>query len=269
MSYTFMKKLVYNKDTKELELLEIERKRRVKSFLERNKIFFETVVIVFLTVMSIIVSVVGVRIDIRNQEISKKELEILENDREPYFKIECDLNFDEFESADNYVIKKTYTITNTGGTISGAYITVCSYVKIYLPTDKPGEYDVYTYVLPEKFIKNETLFYAYNEESKSFTFCEYESSDWNDFIIKMEKDLRTYFDNEGIILLCENYVDMVYVNYKNERYDVRYSFLEDGLILQDKQENETFLGFLYEGNEVKTAIKTYIQIKDIIEEMDD
>ncbi len=264
-----MKKLVHNKETEELELIEIERKRRVKSFLERNKIFFETVVIVFLTVMSIIVSVVGVRIDIRSQEISKKELEILENDRAPYFKIECDLKYDEFESADNYVIKKTYTITNTGGAISGAYITVCSYVKIYLPKDKPGEYDIYTYILPENLIKNETLFHGYNEESKSFTFCEYESSDCSDYIKELEKGLRIFFDNEGIILLCENYVDMVYVNYKNERYDVRYRFLEDELILQDKQEAHTFLGFLYEGDEGETVVKTYIQIKDIIEEMND
>lgn len=265
MCYIFMKKLVYNKDTEELELIEIDQKRRVKSFLERNKIFFETVVIAFLTVMSIIVSVVGVRIDIRNQEISKKELEILENDREPYFKIECDLNYDEFESADNYVIKKTYTITNTGGTISGAYMTVCSYLEIYLPKDKPGEYDIYTYILPENF-KNETLFHGYNEESKSFTFCEYESSDYNDYIKELEKDLRTFFDNESIALLCKNYADIVYVNYKNERYDVRYNFLENELILQDKQETHTFLGFLYEGDESEIVVK---QIKDIIGEMNE
>ena len=60
-----MKKLMYNKNTKEIDIAdkddfsEKKKPRRVKTWLENNKIFFEIFSFVFVGVMGIVISFVG------------------------------------------------------------------------------------------------------------------------------------------------------------------------------------------------------------------
>lgn len=259
-----MIKLMYNNIKKDIEV--INKKIGIKNFLEKNKIYFETIVMVFLTIMSIVISVVGLRIDKRNQEISQKELEIIENDREPYFKIECDSNYVNNKNFDDYIMKKKYTITNTGGSIYGAYIMVKPMLEIWVPKERAGEYDIFTYMLPEMLDENAGIMYLYEETSKTFTFYEYESSEWNNIIKHLQSGLRNFLGNESIVLLVQNYIDMTYVNYKNEHYDIRYNFLDDRLILQDKQSKSIYLGPMYSDDIATMIAKTHIEVEDALEE---
>ncbi len=62
----------------------------MKDFLERNKIFFEITSMIVISTMEVIISVVGLLINIRSGRVNKRQVEISENDREPYFTIKCD-----------------------------------------------------------------------------------------------------------------------------------------------------------------------------------
>lgn len=94
-----MKKLIYNKHTNEIDIVEQEEIEnlkktennfskklvRIRQRLERNKIFFEVFSLVFLGIMGAVISVVGVMINKRTTDIYQKQLEIMENDSEPSF----------------------------------------------------------------------------------------------------------------------------------------------------------------------------------------
>lgn len=107
-----MKKLIYNENTKLIDIVECEeiieiknekeknqgRIERIKKFfglkiekrrefLNKNKIFYEVFSYIFVGMMGIIISYVGWQTNIRTAEIYQRQLEILDNDRKPYFTI--------------------------------------------------------------------------------------------------------------------------------------------------------------------------------------
>lgn len=66
-----MKKLIYNENTKEIEIVEKEafsakekkKQKRVKSWLENNKIYFEVFSYLFIGVMGIVIAFTGYNIN--------------------------------------------------------------------------------------------------------------------------------------------------------------------------------------------------------------
>lgn len=66
-----MKKLIYNENTKEIEIVEKEafsakekkKQKRVKSWLENNKIYFEVFSYLFIGVMGIVIAFAGYNIN--------------------------------------------------------------------------------------------------------------------------------------------------------------------------------------------------------------
>lgn len=83
-----MKKLIYNENTREIDVVEKEdapepeksRIRKVKDWLENNKIFFEIFSFVFIGVMGIVISVFGVKLNKIIVDINQRQLEIAENE---------------------------------------------------------------------------------------------------------------------------------------------------------------------------------------------
>ena len=84
---------IKNKNTKEHDVKTHNQREkfleRTRNILEKNKIFFEIFSSVLLALMSITISIVSLALNKRSTEVYEKQLEILENDREPYFTMEC------------------------------------------------------------------------------------------------------------------------------------------------------------------------------------
>ena len=116
------------------EIRSIENKnKKIKEWLERNKIYFETGVATALTIMSLVVSCTANSIANKANRISELEIEMQQKDKLPNFTISIDEN-EEDGNEEEYV-----NIINTGGVISDAYIECYCYVEICLTTDTNKE----------------------------------------------------------------------------------------------------------------------------------
>lgn len=152
-----MKKLVYNENTKELNLIEqveitekIEKTTIVedaskcklkidelRKSLKENKIFFEIFSLFFLGVMGVVISGVGLKVNKRTADIYQKQLEILVNDREPSF-------YSKLCWTDAENMEYVYKIENHGGIASDCI--VCPILKVTF------------------FINNELIYVSFNDE---------------------------------------------------------------------------------------------------------
>lgn len=201
-------KIEYNEFTKELRLIEKEHKIiiQIKNWLEKYRVFFEAGVMVFLSTMSIIISAVGVNINNKTKEIYEKQLEILENDREPHFTIDCETIFEKFDT-DSYYIQNRYIIKNEGGLINDAFIkNINAYVIIDIPVNIKNDNDLHTYknirfrYKEDKFsMPNRECFY--NTETKEFVFYGVVSSDTEDFKIALEQELNRILGRDDIYII--------------------------------------------------------------------
>lgn len=195
-----MKKLRYNKKTKEIDIIETEETRLnvIKKWLEKNKIFFEIFSLFFLGVMGIIISGVGLQINKRTSEIYKSQLEILENDREPYFEIEIVDNSTESEEGD-----LTLEIKNKGGYLRFGSADIIDMYVICSIKGKDVGLEVH---------KMDPFPYAYNENEKNFVipYTGYN----NDFIEEIEHKLEKIYGTT-IYYMLDSYVKIEYVNYEN------------------------------------------------------
>lgn len=255
-----MKKLIYNKNTKEIDIVEEQvtedcektekenMKKEPKGFklwLENNKIFFEVFSYFFVGIMGIIISFVGWQTNIRTEKIYQRQLKILDNDREPYFTIHCEPILERFESKDNYYIKKLYTIKNEGGLINGAFLYgVRGYAIIFLVEAETKTEKVYKLYIPEMFETIEEGISLYDEENKEFSFYGYEGSKYDKFENELSLKLNELFKEYNVSVYFENYVDIIYVNYKNEECSHTYKFLGKRMTLvkENMEEKRVFIG---------------------------
>ena len=270
-----MKKLVYNENTKGLDLLEqemVEKKieeenksklEKIRNFFERNKIFFEVFSLFFLGVMGVVISVVGVVINQRTAEIYQSQLEILDNDREPYFTMECEPIIESFESEDNYYIKNLYTIKNEGGLINRAFLYgVRGYLTIFMVEPETKTEKIYKLYISEMFENSNGLTSSYNAENRTFCFYGYEGSKYDKFRNELGIYLRELFKEYSVSVYFENYVDIIYVNYKNEKCSHTYKFLGEELVLStDSTEKERiFIGGIENVGDTENVAKDIYKI---------
>lgn len=251
-----MKNIKY---TNEIDIVKIRKNtliKRTRKFLKKNKIFIIVIPSFFLTVMSVIVSSFGVITSIKSTEIYDKQLEILENDREPYFLIKSELVDGIYQGRDYDYTKKLCTIKNKGGLITGAYIfPVYTDITIGVFNKKLGERSTYILTYDGLFedIGINKSSYLYDIESKTFKFYIRESDKFDDFIYNLKLELEKAFpaskeDNwiERIEISYENKAEIVYINYKNIEFNQVYkidSYDRLVLISSEKENNDAiFLG---------------------------
>lgn len=193
-----MKKIKYNKNTKEIDIIETEETRLyvIKEWLEKNKIFFEIFSLFFLGVMGIIISGVGLQINKRTAEIYKSQLEISENDREPYFEVEF---------IDNSTEKGDFTleIKNKGGLLKFGSADIIDMYVIRFVDGKNVGLEVH---------KSDPFPYAYDENEKNFVIPH--SSSCYDFISEIERKLEKIYGNV-VYDEFDIYVEIQYVNFEN------------------------------------------------------
>ncbi len=237
---------IKNKNTKEHDVKTHNQREnfleRTRNILEKNKIFFEIFSSVLLALMSITISIVSLALNKRSTEVYEKQLEILENDREPYFTMECKPINGSFEESDYCFTKKLYTITNIGGLISDAYLLeVETWLEIRIPNPESGQLSTYRICFTDLFEKTEGIISLYNEESKEFNFYSRENDKLDKIIHELEIELnKTYSEknNDWTHTVHISYRDIIiieYVNYKNESYHQIYQFGNEGkmFLMQD------------------------------------
>lgn len=267
-----MKKLIYNENTKEIDVVEKEhmpekdekKPRKDKKWLEENKIFLDIFSTFCVGVMGLIISIVGWKTNQRSADIYQRQLEILDNDREPYFTIHCETVEKLFEN-DSYA-KKMYIIRNEGGRINGASIFwVRGYIGILLREPVTGEKKNYEIYVPGMFRCSDGLMSLYDEENKLFYFYECEGDKYNNFINELRLKLEEMFTEYLIIVTYSKYVNIIYSNYKNEAYDRQYLFSESemSLFTEDAENKITRLGIVTKIDDVKSLAKS---IYDLIME---
>lgn len=239
--------------------------KNIRKWLKRNKIFFEIASSFCLTIMSIVTLGVSISFNRSSSKLYEKELEILENDREPYFTIKCEPISGKFEENGYSFTKKLYTVKNGGGLITGAYLLdvgTRAFIKIY--DEKAGIQRTFTVNFVDLFEKTEGLISLYDEENKEFQFYRKETEK----IDRVEEQLRKRLDKEyratdkergyRSSILLEDTITMEYVNYKNEEYHRVYRFFDEGkmILVKEFDPNATeFLGTLSIEGEVEGLVE--------------
>lgn len=236
-----MKKIVYNENTKEIDVIEKEdtkeRSKVIRAWLEKNKIFFEVFSYVFVGIMGIVLSVVGWKTNERSMKINQKQLEIQDNDREPYFKFE-----------ENYVYKKLgdkkltrkCTLKNIGGRISNSYLKIYTYLRIYISGGNENETYYFRCVFPDKYIfdKEDSNLCLYDEENKGFIFYETGTNKYKEIENKLNECIENKLNEYDVFIIYEDYLNIDYSNYKNEPFDVEYKMYYDDISKNQEYKNE-------------------------------
>lgn len=259
-----MKKLIYNDNTKEINIVkeELKKRKKVKKFFKRNKIYLEVFSMTIVGIMGIIISFVGWRTDRRNSEIYQKQLEILQNDREPYFTIKCETILHNYLE-EGYYAQNKYTIKNEGGMISEAFIKdVYSYLTIDVPINRKDNYIClhFIYEFEDRFTmpSNECF---YNEETKELVFYELDDNTYRDFEYDLEQEINKVLQRDDILVISKNYVEIYYVNYKNEEYSKRYEFAPNKIVLEENND-EVFIRVKQSDNVAVIAKNIYEHIEE-------
>lgn len=197
----------------------------------------------FLTIMSAIISVIGVIVSIKSTEIYNKQLEIIENDREPYFTIECNRSDQIFEGSDYNYIKKEYIIKNTGGLITGACIPEI-YTYIFIKVLNTETAEKYTYILYlNDIFEKEEVFSFYDINKKEFRFCKHESDKVNNLIPELETQFKEiFFSTQGSKYTLEayinNYIEIEYINYQNIEFKQKFQLKDENIVSLAKMEED-------------------------------
>lgn len=211
----------------------------LKQYLENNKIFFEIINLVFLAAMGLIVSIVGVRIDTRNEATNKRQLEIAENDRKPYFILESQNVPGVFQGYDYVYTKDMYTVKNGGGLISGAYIQeIFTYAEITVYNHKSENMNTFSLYFDGVSEKSDGIISLYDNSKKEFVFYKYESEKFDDLVAHLRKEIEHSFPSpDGVwshkpqmqIVCC---IDLEYIDYTNTEQSQLYQFMTgDRLVL--------------------------------------
>lgn len=249
-----MKKLVYNENTKEIDVVDKEKPRRIRIWLENNKVFFEIFSYVVVGIMGIVISFVGWKTNERSADIYQKQLEIMKNDREPYFTLKSEEIYEEVEETkeDDTIAIRRYIISNNGGTIRDVSIIKDASVIISVPQNEDiisDGYYVFKYSFLDFFfnkleikpqIQNvedgkDIIFYEYGIERKHPDYIDGEEFDYSDIFWMLEEKLEEKL-NCGFLFERKNFIEITYTNYKNEKYTKRFEFTNDNMWLSNEDE---------------------------------
>lgn len=262
-----MKKLAFNEITKEIDIIEqkeineIEssenenlkkKSERIRYCLERNKIFFEIFSLFFIGVMSIILSFFGWKTDKRSSDIYEKQLEIMNNDREPYFKIRSEEIYEEVEETEfnNTIAIRRYTISNEGGKIRDVSIVkeCCAIIYVQKYKHFVGKYNIFKYTFLDFFFNTkdsairqnindgeDIVFYEYGIERNNKEYIEKNEFTYEDIFSMIDEELYKTFLRD-IKLQRKNFVEITYTNYKNEKCTKRFEFTNDNMWISNKAE---------------------------------
>lgn len=270
-----MKKIKYDKYNHEIN---IENNTcKMTEILEKNKIYIEIISSIFLVIASITVSCASNQINEKTKKIYERQLEILENDREPYFLIKSEPVNGNYQGKDYNYTKKLYTIKNEGGLITGAY-SFPVYTDIIIKIFNKGLGKRSTYILTYdglfEDVDVENSSFLYDIESKTFKFYMRESDKFNDFIHNLRLELEKTFPAseedswmERIEITYDNKVEIGYINYKNIEFNQVYKInsYDRMVLISPEEESDEIISL---GNASIEEDYRYI-IQDVCKEIEE
>ncbi len=192
---------------------------------------------ILVSIMSLIIAFVGVSIENKVQEISQKELEVLENDREAYFFVEKN-GYKVLDDKADIVTVTEYIIHNTGGRIVNAYVDTEAYIDIEVSTHDENFVDTVIYRLDlGGFCYTDTGFRDwYETETKSFNFLLKESGNLELMTDSLPGCVEKVMPGSRVNVSRKNVLKIVYSNYQNIKKQV--DFILIGNVMEHKEEDE-------------------------------
>ena len=229
-----MKKLIYNENTKEINVIE---HGKSKAWLKNNKIFFEIISIVFgflISIVSLVVSISGLKTANNTMKIYEKQLEIDKNNRKPLFELRTELINENIEENKK---EYRYTLKYEGGQISHATALIRKYVEVEI-----------TYIEGKKIIepiifrapisnKNYTNSVEYNESDKNFILHEIEyEENMRAFHLELSSRISLLIDGtRACVSGVKTYIEIVYNDYQNKQVKEKYEINNVYFTKGDKQ----------------------------------
>lgn len=235
-----MKKIKYNKYTHEIVVEETNIKKLLKNFIKYASLISSMI----LGVMGIYVSYNSAKTSKRSENIYQKQLEIMANDREPYFLVESKSIDKIFQGSDYNYTKKIYTIKNEGGLITGAFIPeIYTYMFIKVSNTKTNEKHSYILYFDDIFERENEVFSSYNPKTKEFKFCKHESDKIVDLIPRLESGFKEYFLKSRSKLYTleahvNSYIKMEYINYQNIEVSQSYQLIDGDQVSLAKMDED-------------------------------
>lgn len=204
----------------------------LRNSLDKNKIFFEIISSILLTFASLAVSCASNQINTKTKEISEKQLEILENDREPYFTIKSQIDD---EISENYdYSKKIYTIKNEGGLITGAYIPeISTYIYVNICNNNTDIGKTYILKIDYIFESKNAIYSIYDNTNREFKLCKHESNKLNNLLPRLDSALKEIFLEKGnhytftTDTCLKNIIEIDYINYQNIEFNQKFQIIDD------------------------------------------
>lgn len=250
----------------------IKESKGIRGWLEKNKIFFEFVSYIFVGIMGVMVSFAGLVVSKKTMKIYEMQLAIEENDKKPYFTIECEEVWEKIERTEgtDKIAKCRYTLINNGGNITNVYLSASSYIIFYVSTSKEYEWYIFKYKT-NKFEIGHSFIFKEEEKDRKFVFYEYESEKGKDeIIIDEQTDLGYYLAeyltenlNKYVTFTVKNYLDIIYIDYKGENQRKIFEFAESDIReVENEQEGVSLDGMLDVPKTIGNTYKPAIDIND-------
>lgn len=235
-----MKKIKYNKYTHEIVIKETNKKKMLETFIK----YLNIAVSIILGVMGLIVSYNSVKTSERSEDIYRKQLEIMANDREPHFLVESKSIDKVIQGSDYNYTKRIYTIKNEGGLITGAFIPeIYTYMLIKVSNTETNEKHTYILYFDDIFERENEVFSSYNPKTKEFKFCKHESDKIADLIPRLESGFREYFLKSPFKIYTleahvNSYIKMKYINYQNIEVSQSYQLIDGDQVSLAKMDED-------------------------------
>lgn len=256
--------------------------KKIKKFLKRNKIFAEIFSLIFLGIMGLIVSIAGYQINKRSSEIYQRQLEIMHNDREPYFTIKCEDIYEEVEETEetDKIAIKRYTIENKGGKIYDVSIEkfACAIIEMENEEGYIEDSNIFKLTFFDFFFYTDghpplyhpiqdgkdIVFYEYDLERKYDEDGYYNEDDfrYEDLFGDLQDELEKRFSCY-INIRRKNFINITFTNYKNEKYKKRFQFEDNNIWISNEDEEGRDIGINCNENINEIAD----QVQDSIEEL--
>lgn len=191
--------------------------------------------------MSIIISCVGLRINAELKQISQRELEMLDNNREAVFSVHYDIAPD--------TGRHVYTIYSTGGMIRGAYLQAITFFEININDKKYGEKKYIMYFSGCNHYKNNSTLAEFDNKTQTFYFETDYTDEINKFGDRLKETLRDRLATESVYVYRKDRVQISYTDFENKRRNKLYQ-IAYGTMMAENEES-------IKGNPLAVFAKNY------------
>ena len=236
----FMKRLKYNKITKEIDIKKSVLKK-MKSYIEKNEKILSFISSVILGLASLLIS-------INTMCISCQQLGIEKDSIGAQFKceIEC-IGANTEENKQQYL----YTIKNTGGRITSATARVRKYIEPIITHIEGIEIGPIVFRAPiydGDYIENVG---DYDENSKSFYLLETDRDKdlYEDYLV-LGVEIASLMDSDVVVNPggIGTYIEISYNNFQDEHIENRYKIYYHKKMVPEKNNNDVIYIYLDEIN---------------------